>query len=290
MMLIWIYLYFIILQSIASEAQSVGMSILFTEYTSDAKRNAQIFSGVLCRPEYKDLEFSKISPIFLEELTIQATANELEDQYCLIKNSSIYVQIGPDYFYGPSFFPKQTETNNPKITRKSFTGFDLNLAIQNSVIEVAIAHLIGNLGVIKLAYIFDVTETDQNPFYIEEILGFLKGTVGQFRVYCVKNFHDPKELLSAVLVDDANVFVVNAKQESALKILQAGVTLAENNLNVQNANFFAIELSPNGNLSDYAEFATVPKPITPRDLIFRDTVVFALKALAEQLNKQASLN
>lgn len=77
-------------------------------------------------------------------------------EYCLIKNSSIYVQIGPDYFYGPSFFPKQTETNNPKITRKSFTGFDLNLAIQNSVIEVAIAHLIGNLGVIKLAYIFDV--------------------------------------------------------------------------------------------------------------------------------------
>lgn len=69
-----------------------------------------------------------------------------------------------------------------------------------------------------------------------------------------------------------------------------GVTLAENDLNVQNANFFAIELSPNGNLTDYAEFATVPKPITPRDLIFRDTVVFALKALAEQLNKQASLN
>ncbi|KAM3179243.1 hypothetical protein ACTXT7_000999 [Hymenolepis weldensis] len=141
---------------------------------------------------------------------------------------------------------------------------------------------------------------------VEEILGFLKGTVGQFRVYYVKNFDDPEELLSAVLVDDANVFVVNVKQESALKILQTaqiknilqqpfywlifngGVTLAENDLNVQNANFFAIELSPNGNLSDYAEFATVPKPITPRDLIFRDTVVFALKALAEQLNKQAN--
>ncbi|KAM3179244.1 hypothetical protein ACTXT7_001000 [Hymenolepis weldensis] len=147
----------LLFDSTSSEAQSVGMSILFTEYTSDSKRKAQIFSGVLCRPEYKDLESSKISPIFLQGLTIQATENELESQYWLIKNSSIYVQIGPDYFYGPSFFPKQTETNNPKITRKSFTGFDLSLAIQNSVIEVAIGHLIGNLGVIKLAYIFDVT-------------------------------------------------------------------------------------------------------------------------------------
>uniref|UniRef100_A0A0R3T6X6 PBPb domain-containing protein n=1 Tax=Rodentolepis nana TaxID=102285 RepID=A0A0R3T6X6_RODNA len=311
----------------------IGWGDIFTEYTTDARRNSQIFASLLKRPEYTNLKASKISPIFLNPPTIPATASELENLYRNIKNTSIYVQIGPDNYYGPSFFPKQTETNNPRITRKSFIGFDLSLTIQHSVIEVAIAHLVANLDVIRLAYIletigeFDLFDGNclqpvtvpeelarsfqrrtETPFtrqilLDEEIFGFLSGTIGHFRVYYVADFENPEELLNAILVDDANVFVVKAKQESTLKILQTAqtknilqhpfswltfngaVTLAENDLNVQNANFIAIELSPNGNLFDYPEFTEIPKPITSVDLIFRDTAVFALSTLAEQLNK-----
>lgn len=53
---------------------------------------------------------------------------------------------------------------------------------------------------------------------------------------------------------------------------------------VDNTNFFAIEFSTNGDFAKYKELDGLTKPITPKDLIFRDMAVTGLKELAKKLN------
>lgn len=65
------------------------------------------------------------------------------------------MEIGPNYFYGPSFFPLVWKTNTASINRTRLVGFGLSSGVQNSVIGAAFEHLTSQIGVAKLAYIFD---------------------------------------------------------------------------------------------------------------------------------------
>lgn len=59
---------------------------------------------------------------------------------------------------------------------------------------------------------------------------------------------------------------------------------------MHDANFFAVEFSTNGKFADFTELSAIPKPITPKDLIFRDMAVVALQKLAKLLKREVSLN
>lgn len=76
-------------------------------------------------------------------------------EYRVIQNKSILVEIGPDYFYGPSFFPTQSATNEIGVNRTRITAFDLTNGIQNLVIEAAVRHLSQEIDVFNLAYVLD---------------------------------------------------------------------------------------------------------------------------------------
>lgn len=75
----------------------------------------------------------------------------------IIKNGAIFVEIGPDYFYGPSFFPPEWKTNLNNVNRSRIVGFDLAFDVQNKVLKAAFDHLTSEIGVVKLAYFFDYT-------------------------------------------------------------------------------------------------------------------------------------
>lgn len=67
------------------------------------------------------------------------------------------MEIGPDYFYGPSYFPIQNGTNVAGVNRSRITAFDLTKDIQNKVLEAAVKHLTQNSDIVKLAYLYDDT-------------------------------------------------------------------------------------------------------------------------------------
>nr|CDS17880.1 glutamate receptor subunit protein glur [Echinococcus granulosus] len=272
--------------------QSVVKSILFTDPKLDPQRCSALFSLLLQKKEFSDLPVSEIRPMFLNELKVPAPRAKLENQLKVIKNETIFVEIGPDYFYGPSFFPPVWKTNMADINRTRSVGFGLSSDVQNSVIGAAFEHLTSQIGIAKLAYILDNREGEISPF-----------AVNQFRVYHLCDFANVEGALSKILVGGANVLILNVAQQVALELLRkaeeknilqhpfhwlvfnAGVTLSTEDFYVYDTNFFAVEFSTNGKLTDFTELSALPKPITPKDLIFRDMAVVGLQKLAKLLKK-----
>ncbi|VDK20672.1 unnamed protein product [Taenia asiatica] len=317
--------------------QSVVKSILFTDPKLDPQRCSLLFSFLLQRNEFSELPVSEIKPIFLNALKVPAPKVDLENQLKVITNETIFVEIGPNYFYGPSFFPHVWRTNMAGINRTRLVGFGLSSGVLNSVIGAAFEHLTSHLGVAKLAYIFD--NMDRNEFekldiysptelllftqrvrFIPSLVScprvydkasdvdistfqFLKDKVGQFHVYHLCDFVNVEDALSQILVDGANVLVLNIAHQAALELLHkaqekgilqqpfhwlvfnAGVTLSGEDFHVHDTNFFAVEFSTNGKFIDFTELSAIPKPITPKDLVFRDMAVVALQKLAKLLKK-----
>ncbi|CDS42935.1 glutamate receptor subunit protein glur [Echinococcus multilocularis] len=272
--------------------QSVVKSILFTDPKLDPLRCSALFALLLQKKEFSDLPVSEIRPMFLNELKVPAPRAKLENQLKVIKNETIFVEIGPDYFYGPSFFPPVWKTNMADINRTRSVGFGLSSDVQNSVIGAAFEHLTSQIGIAKLAYILDNREGEISPF-----------AVNQFRVYHLRDFANVEGALSKILVGGANVLILNVAQQVALELLRkaeeknilqhpfhwlvfnAGVTLSTEDFYVYDTNFFAVEFSTNGKLTDFTELSALPKPITPKDLIFRDMAVVGLQKLAKLLKK-----
>ncbi|EUB60050.1 Glutamate receptor U1 [Echinococcus granulosus] len=260
--------------------------------------------------EFSDLPVSEIRPMFLNELKVPAPRAKLENQLKVIKNETIFVEIGPDYFYGPSFFPPVWKTNMADINRTRSVGFGLSSDVQNSVIGAAFEHLTSQIGIAKLAYILDNRGCkcvhDKTSIVDIRTFQFLKGTVNQFRVYHLCDFANVEGALSKILVGGANVLILNVAQQVALELLRkaeeknilqhpfhwlvfnAGVTLSTEDFYVYDTNFFAVEFSTNGKLTDFTELSALPKPITPKDLIFRDMAVVGLQKLAKLLKKDVS--
>ncbi|CDS42936.1 glutamate receptor ionotropic kainate [Echinococcus multilocularis] len=286
-----------------SSAQLIAQSILFTDPLLDPKRCSIVFASILQRKEFANLSTFTIAPLFLNELKFPASVVDLENQLQIIKNVNIFVEIGPDYFYGPLFFPPEWKTGMNNVNRSRIVGFDLTFDVQNEVIKSAFNHLTSDIGVVKLAYFFDYAEGGIHPFIHIEIFQFLEQKVGQFLLYQLRDFASVEDALSKILVDGANVIVLNVGQRAALKLLEkaqeknilqqpfywlvfnAGVTLSGVELYVGNANFFAVEFSTNGRFTEFPELSAIPKPITPKDLIFRDTAVVGLQRLARLLSK-----
>eukprot|EP00108_Taenia_solium_P006462 TsM_000940900 transcript=TsM_000940900 gene=TsM_000940900 len=296
--------------------QSVVKSILFTDPKLDPKRCSLLFSFLLQRNEFSELPVTEIKPMFLNELKVPAPKVGLENQLKVINNETIFVEIGPNYFYGPSFFPHVWRTNMAGINRTRLVGFGLSSGVLNSAIGAAFEHLTSRLGVAKLAYIFD--NMDRNEFEKLDIYSptelllftqrvrFIRSLdkVGQFHVYHLCDFVNVEDALSQILVDGANVLVLNIAHQAALELLHkaqekdilqqpfhwlvfnAGVTLSGEDFHVHDTNFFAVEFSTNGKFNDFTELSAIPKPITPKDLVFRDMAVVALQKLAKLLKKE----
>ncbi|KAM7537468.1 hypothetical protein Aperf_G00000063283 [Anoplocephala perfoliata] len=291
----------LILLATRSYSQSVARSILFTDPRLDGERCKLLFSKILQKTEFSSLANRQISPLFLSALNTPPSLGELENQYKVIQNKSILVEIGPDYFYGPSFFPTQSATNENGVERKRITAFDLTNAIQNFVIEAAIRQFVQEIDVVDLAYVFDDTEAVIHPFNKTQNLGFTGSLAGQFLVHRLSDYDDPESVLGQILVDESNILVLNVGQDAALRILRkaeeknilqrpfswivfnAGITLSEEQFNVNSTNFYAIEFSTNGRLKDFPEFNDIPRPITQQDLVFRDTAVKALLEVEKSL-------
>ncbi|KAL5110580.1 Glutamate receptor U1 [Taenia crassiceps] len=283
--------------------QSVVKSILFTDPKLDPQRCSLLFSFLLQRSEFSELPVTEIKPMFLNALKVPARKVDLESQLKVITNETILVEIGPSYFYGPSFFPPVWKTSMEHVNRTRLIGFGLSSGVQNSVIGAAFEHLTSQIGVAKLAYIFDSMEGEIYPFVDIRPFQFVKEEVGQFHVYRLRDFANVEDTLSQILVDGANVLVLNVAHQAALELLHkaqeknilqhpfywlvfnAGVTLSGDDFHVHDTNFFAVEFSTNGKFTDFTELSAIPKPITPKDLIFRDMAVVALQKLAKLLKK-----
>ncbi|VDM31352.1 unnamed protein product [Hydatigera taeniaeformis] len=249
----------------------------------DPQRCSLLFSFILQRKEFSELPVTEIRPMFLNALKVPASKVDLEKQLKIISNETIFVEIGPSYFYGPSFFPPMWRTNIVGVNRTRLVGFGLSSGVQNGVIGAAFEHLTSQLGIAKLAYIFDNMEGEVYPF--ADIGTFLKEEVGQFHIYHLCDFTSVEDALGQILVDGANVLVLNVAHQAALELLHKGVTLSGKDFHVHDTNFFAVEFSTNGKFTDFTELSVMPKPITPKDLIFRDMAVVGLQKLAELLRK-----
>ncbi|VUZ49344.1 unnamed protein product [Hymenolepis diminuta] len=299
------YLLLLLLKS-GSYAQSNAKAVLFTDPRLDVERCTHLFNNILNLPNFTNLKFQHISPIFLPALSTSPTPRELESQYKIIQNSTILVEIGPDYFYGPSYFPIQTGTNVAGVDRSRITVFDLTKDIQNKVLEAAVKHLTQNSDIVKLAYLYDDTETDIHPFTNMGNLGFMKNLIGKCIVLPLSEFDTPENALGKILIEGSYIIVLNVRQDAALKILRraeeknillhpfhwivfnAGVTLSGQQFNVDDTNFYAIEFSTNGNLQSFPELSDFSTSITPQDLICRDTAVKALLKVQSQLGQTVS--
>ncbi|KAL5111023.1 Glutamate receptor ionotropic kainate 3 [Taenia crassiceps] len=292
-----------VLLALRISAQSTARSILFTDPKLDPQRSSDLFSSILQRKEFANLSTVEIQPVFLKALKTPASKVDLENQLQIIKNGAIFVEIGPDYFYGPSFFPPEWNTNLHSVNRSRIVGFDLSFDAQNKVLKAAFDHLTSNLGVVKLAYFFDCSGSEVSPFTHIETSQFLEQRVGQFLIYKLRDFTSTEDALSRILVDGANVLVLNVGQQAALELLHvaqeknilqqpfrwlvfnAGITLSGVDFFVANANFFAIEFSTNGRFAEFPELSVLPRPVTPKDLIFRDMAAVGLQELARLLDK-----
>ncbi|EUB60051.1 Glutamate receptor U1 [Echinococcus granulosus] len=119
-----------------------------------------------------------------------------------------------------------------------------------------------------------------------ETFQFLEQKVGQFLLYQLRDFASVEDALSKILVDGANVIVLNVGQQAALKLLEKA---QEKNILQQPFYWLVfnavIEFSTNGRFTEFPELSAIPKPITPKDLIFRDTAVVGLQRLARLLSK-----
>ncbi|VDN98484.1 unnamed protein product [Rodentolepis nana] len=273
------------------------LTIVFTDSRFDAKRCTLLFNNILNLPNFTELKSQLIAPLFLPTLSTPPTAGELENQYTIIQNTSILVEIGPDYFYGPKYFPNQTVTNVDSVMRARITAFDLTNDIQNRVLEVAVKHLALNSDIVNLAYVYDDTEMDK--------FGFMNSLNEMLNVHSLSSFETPEDVLGQILMDGSNIIVLNVRQNAALEILKraevknilqqpfywivfnAGITLSGQHFNVEDTNFYAIEFSTNGNLERFPELSSLTRPISPQDLIFRDTAVKALVEIQSKLSQSA---
>ncbi|KAM3179242.1 hypothetical protein ACTXT7_000998 [Hymenolepis weldensis] len=165
-------------------------------------------------------------------------------EYRIIQNSSILVEIGPDYFYGPSYFPIQTGTNVVGVDRSRITAFDLTKDIQNKVLEAAVKHLTQNSDIVKLAYLYDDTvvielKTNRSYHFKSQVgltskrtftpsryfkdmgnLGFMKNLIGKCIVLPLSEFDTPENVLDKILIEGSYIIVLNVRQDAALKILK----------------------------------------------------------------------
>lgn len=135
----------------------------------------------------------------------------------------------------------------------------------------------------------------------------MKNLIEKLHVHSLSSFETPEDVLGQILVEGPNIIVLNVPQKAALEILKraevknilqqpfywivfdAGITLSGQQFNVEDTNFYAIEFSTNGNLERFSEFSSFTRPITPQDLIFRDTAVKALVEMQSQLNQSISV-
>nr|CUU98782.1 hypothetical transcript [Hymenolepis microstoma] len=298
---------FLLLLTPGIYAQSNAKSVLFTDPRFDAERCTLLFNNILNLPNFTELKSQQISPLFLHALSTPPTSRELASQYKIIQNTSILVEIGPDYLYGPNYFAKQTATNVDSVMRSRITAFDLTKGMQNRVLEAAIMHLVRNSDIVNFTYVYDDTETLIHPFSKMVNFGFMNDMIKKVTVHPLSSFDTPEDVLGQILVEGSNIIVLNVPQNAALEILKraevknilqqpfywivfdAGITLSGQQFNVEDTNFYAIEFSTNGDLKRFPELSSFTRPITPQDLVFRDTAVKALVEIQSQLKQTVSI-